>query len=108
MRLTKSQLKQIIKEELEQVINEAKIDGYDYGLRGRERLEFNMAMRNDPGAARKVARMSVERVGDWWEDYKIKQKDYKPPESEYSEPHPYDYPPGQEGRHKYSHYGYEE
>ena len=107
MKVTKSKLKQIIKEELEHVLNEVKIDGYDYGLRGRDRLEFNMAMRNDPGAAREVARMSVEQVGDWWDDYKIKQDDYEPPPGDDSG-HPYDYPPGQEGRYEYSHYGYEE
>ena len=100
-------LEEIIKEELKQVISEVKIDGYDYGLRGRDRLEFNMAMRNDPGAAREVARMSVERVGDWWEDYKIKQDEYEPPPGDDSG-HPYDYPPGQEGRYRYNQYGYEE
>ena len=100
-------LEEIIKEELKQVISEVKIDGYDYGLRGRDRLEFNMAMRNDPGAAREVARMSVEQVGDWWDDYKIKQDDYEPPPGDDSG-HPYDYPPGQEGRYRYNQYGYEE
>ena len=102
-------LEEMIKEELTQVISEVKIDGYDYGLRGRDRLEFNMAMRNDPGAAREVANMSVERVGDWWEDYKIKQDEYEPPPGDPGpRGHPYDYPPGQEGRYKYSDYGYEE
>ena len=109
MKITKSKLKQIIKEELEHALNEVKIDGYDYGLRGRDRLEFNMAMRNDPGAAREVANMSVEQVSRWWEDYKIKQDEYKPPPGDPGpRGHPYDYPPGQEGRYSYSQYGYEE
>ena len=60
-RMSESQLKEIIKEELENVLNEVKLDGYDYGLRGDDRHEFNRAMREDPEAAREVSRMSIEQ-----------------------------------------------
>jgi|TARA_E500000305_G_C3829628_1_gene146715 hypothetical protein len=51
-------------------LQEVKIDGYDYGLRGDDRHEFNRAMREDPEAAREVSRMSIEQVSDWWSNYK--------------------------------------
>ena len=102
MKITKTQLKQIIKEELEHVLNEVKLDGYDYGFRGDERLEFNNAIRKNPDAARKVARMSVEEVSDWWEEYKKISRGYKaPPGDPGPRGHPYDYPPGEEGRYSY-------
>ena len=109
MKITKSKLKQIIKEELDNILNQPKLDGYDYGFRGDERLEFNNAIRKNPDAARKVARMSVEEVSDWWEEYKKISRGYKaPPGDPGPRGHPYDYPPGEEGRYSYSQYGYEE
>ncbi len=79
MKITKSKLKQIIKEELDNILNQPKLDGYDYGFRGDERLEFNNAIRKNPDAARKVARMSVEEVSDWWEEYKKVSRGYEAP-----------------------------
>ena len=109
MKITKSKLKQIIKEELDDFLNQPKLDGYDYGFRGDERLEFNNAIRKNPDAARKVARMSVEEVSDWCEEYKEMSRGYKaPPGDPGPRGHPYDYPPGEEGRYSYSQYGYEE
>ena len=51
-------------------LEEVKIDGYDYGLRGDDRLAFNRVMRGDLEAAQKVSRMNIEQVSGWWYDYK--------------------------------------
>ena len=76
------------------------LDGRDYGFRGEDLVKFNKAMREDPAAREFVSSHNIEQVSAWFNNY-------KPPSGDDSG-HPYDYPPGQEGKHKYSDYGYEE
>jgi hypothetical protein len=83
------------------------LDGQDYGFRGEERLKFNKAMREDPEAREFVSSHNMEEVIAWFDNYKPPSGDNSRRQRRDSG-HPFDFPPGQEGRYKYSHYGYEE